>query len=121
MSGVVAVAAFGGSDSLIALRKDGTVWHWGADANYLSRANNDVPVEVHGLSHVVAITDGSYTELALLGNGTVWGWGDDEDGELGNGVHTYATAPLMVRGLHDVVAIAGGTAEEFAVVAPSKS
>jgi len=70
---------------------------------------------------VVAITDGSYTELALLGNGTVWGWGDDEDGELGNGVHTYATAPLMVRGLHDVVAIAGGTAEEFAVVAPSKS
>ena len=121
LSDVAAVAAGIDSDSLIALCKDGTVWHWGAVANYLSSANNDIPVEVHGLSHVVAITGGYYTEFAILGNGTVWGWGDDEDGELGNGVHTYATAPLMVRGLQGVVAMAGGVAEEFAVVVPPKS
>ncbi|MGO9407358.1 MAG: RCC1 domain-containing protein [Acidimicrobiales bacterium] len=121
LSDVAAVAAGVDSDSLIALRKDGTVWHWGAVANFRSSANNDIPVEVHGLSHVVAITGGYYTEFAILGNGTVWGWGDEEDGELGNGVHTYATAPLMVRGLRGVVAMAGGVAEEFAVVAPPKS
>ena len=121
LSDVAAVAAGVDSDSLIALRKDSTVWHWGAVANFRSSANNDIPVEVHGLSHVVAITGGYYTEFAILGNGTVWGWGDEEDGELGNGVHTYATVPLMVRGLHGVVAMAGGVAEEFAVVVPPKS
>lgn len=119
LSDMVAVAAFPGSDSIIALRRDGTVWHWGAAANAYSTAFNDIPVQVHGLRGAVTIAAGYDTEFALLGNGTVWGWGDDEDGEMGNGVHQGAFAvPLMVRGLRGVVAIAGGVAEELAVVGP---
>jgi len=120
LSDVVAVAANSWDDSVSALRKDATVWHWGAVANYLSTASNDVPAVVHGLSHVVAITDGYYTEFALLSNGTVRGWGDDEDGEMGSGPDSYAALPVQVPGLDRAVAIAGGVAEEFAVVAPKR-
>jgi alpha-tubulin suppressor-like RCC1 family protein len=120
LSDVVAVAGSSWDDSVIALRKNGTVWHWGAVPNFTSTASNDVPAAVHGLSHVVAITDGYYTEFALLSNGTVKGWGDDEDGEMGNGLNSYAALPVQVPGLHRAVAISGGVAEEFAVVAPKR-
>lgn len=120
LSDVVAVAASSADDSDVALRKDGTVWHWGSVANYLSTASSDVPAEVRGLSHVVAITAGYYTEFALRSDGTVWGWGDDEDGEMGNGLDSYAARPVPVGGIHGAVAIAGGVAEEFAVVATKR-
>ena len=120
LSDVVAVAADSWDDSVLALRKDGTIWHWGADANEASSASNDVPAVVHGLSHVVAITGGYFTEFALLSDGTVRGWGDDEDGEMGNGLDSYAALPVQVSGLHGAVAIAGGVAEEFAVVVPKR-
>lgn len=62
LSDVVAVAASTWRDSDIAVRKDGTIWHWGAVANFLPTARNDVPVEVQGLSHVAAITGSYYTD-----------------------------------------------------------
>jgi alpha-tubulin suppressor-like RCC1 family protein len=120
LSDVVAVAGDSWDGSVLALRKDGTVWHWGAVANLGSTASNDVPAVVHGLSHVVAITGGYFTEFALLSDGTVRGWGDDEDGEMGNGLNGYVAVPVQVSGLHGAVAIAGGVAEEFAVVVPKR-
>jgi alpha-tubulin suppressor-like RCC1 family protein len=121
LSDVVAVAAYPGSDSIIALRKDGSVWHWGAVANYESIASNDIPERVPGLSGVVAVTAGYYTEFAVLHNGTVWGWGDDEDGEMGNNPKyraSFAPNPVQIQGLRGVIAVSGGTADELAIVAP---
>ena len=133
LSNVAAVAAFNGSDNVIALRKDGTVWHWGAAANAYSKATYGVPVEVSALRGVVNIASGYYTEFAVRRDGTLWGWGDDEDGEMGNctaalmasgfcGLHEsklfFAGKPVPVPVLGRVVAVAGGYAEELAVVAP---
>jgi alpha-tubulin suppressor-like RCC1 family protein len=134
LTDVAAVAGFNATDSVIALTKDGTVWHWGAVVDAYSKApGDDVPAPVLGLSGAVAIAGGYYTEFAVLRDGALWAWGDDEDGEMGNctaaliakslcGLHAagayFASAPVQVPGLHGVVGVAGGYAEELAVVAP---
>ena len=108
LSDAVAVAGYPVSDSIIALRKDGSVWHWGAVANYESIASNDIPERVPGLSGVVAVTAGYYTEFAALRNGTVLGWGDDEDGEMGNNTKyrgSFAPSPVQIQGLRGVIAV----------------
>jgi alpha-tubulin suppressor-like RCC1 family protein len=128
LSGVVAIAAFNGDESALALSRNGTVWRWGAALVTAvegvrlpaasSAAGSDTPVEVGGLSGVVAIAGGVDTEFALLKTGAVWGWGDDEDGELGNGTHNYVSAvPVQIPGVHGAVAIAGGYTDAYAVVA----
>ena len=73
----------------IALKADGTVWTWGSDTNGelgddATQANKSTPVQVSGLSGVVAIAAGSYHNLALTCNGTMWSWGQDTYGQLGN-------------------------------------
>jgi alpha-tubulin suppressor-like RCC1 family protein len=128
LSGIVAVAAFNGDESDLALSRNGTVWRWGAALvtavegvrlpAVASAAGSDTPVQVRGLSGVVAIAGGVDTEFALLRTGAVWAWGDDEDGELGNGTHNYVSAvPVLVPGVHGAVAIAGGYTDAYAVVA----
>ena len=120
LSDVVAVAAFNADDSYIALRKNGSVWHWGAVPSESSGPSNDVPAEVPGLANAVAITAGYDTEFALLKNGTVWGWGDTADGEMGNGTQASVDAvPIQVHGIYGAVAIAGGIGDEYAIVPPS--
>jgi uncharacterized protein (TIGR03437 family) len=67
-----------------------------------------VPVQVSGLTSVVAIAAGATHSLALKSDGTVWAWGDNSEGELGNGSNANSNAPVQVSGLTGVVAIAGG-------------
>jgi alpha-tubulin suppressor-like RCC1 family protein len=119
LTGVVAIAAFSSDDSDIALCRNGTVWHWGAAPNgETAGTTSDVAAEVRGLSHVVAIAGGYDTEFALLRDGTVRAWGDDADGELGNGDHTaVVSVPIPIHGLNQVLALAGGTADDYAIVA----
>jgi alpha-tubulin suppressor-like RCC1 family protein len=128
LSGVVAVAAFNGDDTDIALTKEGTVWHWGAGLVTAiedvrlpagsASAGSSVPLKVGGLAGIVAIAGGEDTEYAVAKNGTVWAWGADEDGELGNGSHNYVTGvPAVVPGLHGAVAVAGGYTDAYAILA----
>ena len=80
LSGVTAVS--GGGYHSLALKSDGTVWAWGW--NYYGQLGNgtngtntdkNTPVEVSGLSGVVAVSAGYCHSLALLGDGTVRAWG----------------------------------------------
>ncbi len=127
LAGIVAVAAFNGDESDLALARNGTVWRWGAALvtavegvrlpALASTAGSDTPVKVGGVAGAVAIAGGVDTEFALLKTGAVWAWGDDEDGELGNGTHNYVSAvPLQVPGVHGAVAIAGGYTDAYAIV-----
>jgi alpha-tubulin suppressor-like RCC1 family protein len=75
---VVAVSA-GRSHSCV-LRNDGTVWAWGDNHYGQCTESNDVfhcrtPVQMAGLSDVIAISNGYTHNLALRKDGTVWQWG----------------------------------------------
>jgi alpha-tubulin suppressor-like RCC1 family protein len=85
------------------------------------------PIEVPGLEHVVAIAAGAEFGLALLEGGTVKSWGDNELGKLGTGSSVgpekCGLAPdecsrkaVTVSGLSNVVAIAAGGTEAYALL-----
>ncbi|MBI3043630.1 MAG: fibronectin type III domain-containing protein, partial [Betaproteobacteria bacterium] len=123
LTGVVAVAAgsplFGGHS--LALHNDGSVWAWGyngwgqlGDGTTTSRT---LPVQVLGLSNVVAIAGGDSHSLAVKSDGTVWAWGANGFGRLGDGTTTTRTTPVQVVGLSGVTAIAGGFEHSVALKA----
>lgn len=113
LTGVTQIAA--GMMHAIALRSDGTVWAWGR------RSTGEVgdgapggepaigPTRVPGLEGITQIAaDGSHN-LALRSDGRVMAWGLNHSGELGTGTRENSRAPVEVKGLDRVVAIAAGT------------
>jgi len=109
---VVAIAR--GASHTLALRRDGTVGAWGS--NYPlgqlgdgSTTNRSTPVQVQGLTGVVAISGGCWHSVALHLDGTVWAWGWIA------GPSTNRLTPVQVQGMTDVVAIAGGHWDRIAL------
>ena len=111
-SGIVQIAA--GSSFGLALRSDGTVWAWGSNgAGQLGdgtvTSDQTIPVQVTGLTGVVAVAAGTDQSLALRSDGTVWAWGGDRYGQLGDGANSSAQpTPVQVTGLTGVTKIAAG-------------
>lgn len=78
----------GGADHSLALKSDGTVWAWGENwwgqlGDGTTPGRSCKPVQVSGLSGVIAISGGGGHSLALKSDGTVWAWGYNKYGELG--------------------------------------
>jgi hypothetical protein len=76
------------------------VWTWGCnDVGELGDGTNTerhAPVQVVGLSNVIAITARDYHNLALTADGTLWAWGSNNHGQLGDGTTTDRNAPVLV-------------------------
>lgn len=119
LSSVIAVAA-GDSESM-ALKSDGTVWVWGYNGNgqlgigTTSATPVTSPVQVSGISGVIAIAAGNANSLVLKSDGTVWGWGYNLDGRLGTGTTAGSTTPVQASGLSSVIAIATGDGVSLAL------
>jgi alpha-tubulin suppressor-like RCC1 family protein len=77
--------------------------------------SSDMPVEVSGLSDVVAVAGGGHHSLALLKNGTVMAWGENFYGQLGNGTKANSLVPVRVNGLSEVAAVAAGENDSLAL------
>lgn len=113
-SGVVALApssVFG-----LALKSDGTVLGWGAnalgqlgDGTFLNRLT---PVTSPTLANVVAIAAGLSHGVALKADGSVWAWGSNNNSNLGNlSVVGASNVPVPVANLgagSGVVALTAG-------------
>ncbi len=114
-----AVAA--GARFVLALRRDGTVWGWGSNV-YGTLGSSGVarhlsPVQIGGLSAVVAIAAGEEHCLALRSDGTVMAWGRNHAGQLGNGATSNSVAtPTQVIGLSGVAAVRAGDGFSAALV-----
>ncbi len=100
VSNVVTIAA--GYFHTLVLKSDGTVWAWGfnsygqlGDGAYC--VGSDRPVQVVGLSNVIAIAAGGNHSLALKSDGTVWAWGENGNGELGIGTNDTNLHPIPVQ------------------------
>jgi alpha-tubulin suppressor-like RCC1 family protein len=110
-TGAVAVAV--GDEHSVGLRNDGTVWTWGtSNAGALGTGliyqQSLVPVQVSGLSGIVAVSASYDLSVALKSDGTVWTWGRGYNGQLGNGHTTTSAVPVKVANLTGVVAIDAG-------------
>ena len=111
LAGVIAIAA--GAAHCLALKDDGTVWAWGANrsgqlGDGTTTWGRPTPVQVRGLTRVVAIAAGSTHGLALKTDGTLWAWGENYAGQLGNGTTTQQLTPVQVTGIAGIIAIAAG-------------
>lgn len=105
LSDIVAIAA--GAESSYALKRDGSVWSWGASAagqlgdgtlptTWLAHRPSAQPVV--GLSGVTAIAASHLSAYALTSLGTIWGWGVNTSGQLGTGSYGTETAPCSFYG-----------------------
>lgn len=114
VTGAAKVAA--NQDMSIALKTDGTVWQWGAEANNVAPTG---PVQVSGLSGIVDIAGQADAEhwTALKSDGTVWTWGySNSYGQLGDGTTTWRPSTgAKVNGLPHIKAIAEGAAHTVAL------
>jgi alpha-tubulin suppressor-like RCC1 family protein len=138
LTNVVAVDA--GVFHSLALLANGTVMAWGENYNGQlglgssgdsgggpetcgSEPCSKVPVQVPGLSGVVAIAAGYYNSYALLANGTVMGWGWDKFGQLGDGTGIQTGCQcqdhaVQVPGVSGAMALsAGGEGQVLALLA----
>jgi alpha-tubulin suppressor-like RCC1 family protein len=125
LTGVVAIA--GGYNHSLALRNDGTVWSWGANANGQlgdgSTTNRNLAAVVPSFTGIVRIAGGGNNSMALRSDGVPFVWGSNDFGELGNGapLGQAATSPGAVPGLTGVTDLAVGARPDrstaFAVLA----
>ncbi|MEO8367842.1 MAG: BACON domain-containing carbohydrate-binding protein [Candidatus Solibacter sp.] len=111
LTGVVSIA--GGGYHSLALKSDGTVWSWGygvsGQLGFGSATSNQMtPIQVSGLTGVVAIAGGFEHSLAVKIDGTVWAWGNNTFGQLGDATTTQRLAPVQVAGLTGVTRVSGG-------------
>ncbi len=119
LTDVVAVSAGLGGFSL-ALKRDGTVWAWGAnDYGQLGAGatlRQRVPAPVLGVTHGVAVAAGHAGSLVLRKDGTLWAWGTDRNGALGTGTSILGPRPPSpVLGLSGTRALSAGANHSLAL------
>ncbi|MFM7066928.1 MAG: RCC1 domain-containing protein, partial [Gammaproteobacteria bacterium] len=104
LTGVVRVAA--GNAHSLALRVDGSVWAWGANAAGQvgdgTVVGRRTPVDT-GLRNIAAIAAGGDVSLALTSRRGVYGWGENSAGQLGRGAAFTSDLPTPAGLALDVV------------------
>jgi hypothetical protein len=150
LNNIVSISA--GREHNSALRNDGTVWTWGKNSQgqlgngttiptailepyfcfdtNTPRTNITVtpPVQVQGLSNIVAVSAGNYITAALRNDGTIWTWGENHFmgmGRLGDGTTENRRTPVQVVGAngagHFNLLTSGGTIPNPMISAPPQT
>ncbi|OEF98131.1 RCC1 domain-containing protein [Desulfuribacillus alkaliarsenatis] len=110
-----------GSDHIIALKNDGTVWGWGRNnMGQLGQGHTEPhfisPVQISGLDNVKEIYAGNNFSMVVKTDGTVYSWGLQENGRLGQGeISENILVPTQIEGLTNVVSLAVGNGHVLAL------
>src|SRR5882757_7601777 len=85
---------------VVAIKTDGTLWGWGANASYqLGIGNSTIqptPVQISAATNWAKIACGFKHTAAIKTDGTLWAWGDNSYYELGIGT-TPSQQPTPVQ------------------------
>ena len=106
-----------GTTHTCALRRDGTVWCWGDNADGQlgdgSVLSHDTPRRVIALPEpALRVSAGGRHTCALLRSGSAWCWGNNASGQLGDGTQLTRPTPHLVASLHDVVQVAASSHDQ---------
>lgn len=96
------------SDTVAAVKTDGSLWMWGADSAHIF-ANAEIPWEMFGRDRIpcqispikvmdgVAAVDVNESAAAIRTDGTLWTWGANSYGQLGVGTKSsWEAEPTQV-------------------------
>jgi alpha-tubulin suppressor-like RCC1 family protein len=104
-----------------AITPEGNVKCWGNNSNGQlgdgTTTDRYQPVQVAGLSNVVALAAGELYVCALIQGGTAKCWGYNGNAQLGDGTATQRTTPVAVVGLTNAVSITAGRLHTCARIA----
>ena len=103
-----------------ALLTNGHVWAWGDDLEGQIGDGgawnlSTTPIEVPGLSSIIAVAAGANTAYALQSGGAVLARGDNSQDELGDGAYSRRQRPQRIRAPEGVMAIAAGGWSAYAL------
>ncbi|MBF0390390.1 MAG: hypothetical protein HQK71_09845, partial [Desulfamplus sp.] len=105
LTNIIAIDA--GSNYVIALKNDGTVWGWGeCGSGQIGTGHTgwyNLPQQVVDssgtgfLTNIIAIDAGAEHTVALKNDGTVWAWGGNIYYKLGDSTNVTRTLPVQVK------------------------
>lgn len=104
----------GGNNFIVALKTDGTMWAWGANASGQLGQGGATTTHINTPTQIGTDTDwveaavGSTFGIARKSNGTLWAWGDNTSGQMGNGVASSTnpqTSPVQIGSATDWIAV----------------
>jgi alpha-tubulin suppressor-like RCC1 family protein len=102
---------FAGYLLTFAIKRDGTLWTWGADPymeGVLGIGTTDgslLPVQVTGMEDALMVAAGGGTTYALDRSGNVWAWGDGNLGAFGNRHELNALVPIQVPEISNIASV----------------
>ncbi len=93
--------AAGGFDTVVAIKRDGTLWGWGSD--FYGQLGDGEPAQGWKTSPVQIggslwndVDVGSDHTVGIQRDGSLWAWGNNSTGELGDGTTIQRAAPVLV-------------------------
>jgi len=112
-----AVAIGVGQSHSCAVRRDGTLWCWGAnDSGQLgdgTRVYRSVPAVVPGLTNVVEVVGGYVHTCARRSDGRLFCFGWNAYGQLGDGTNDDRSSPVPVMGPTNAIQLSASDAADF--------
>lgn len=102
------------------LKKDGTLWQWGAtdyfnDQDYSPISVLTTPTQLTQETNWMVLSIGGYHALALKRDGSLWAWGANFSGQLGEPAITKSPVPIRVGSSTDWKSIAAGVYHSLAL------
>ena len=89
-----------GANHTMAIKKDGTLWAWGANRygqlGDNSTTDSHLPTKIGPDTDWVSVAAGAFHTVGIRSDGTLWAWGDNSHGQLGDASTDNKHSPKQI-------------------------